>query len=197
VKFVKEMRGIKIVFLRIFKPNKQNRLFFVNFVFQTILGINREFPYLVHFTTKIASPQNITLEGGIKTITSFASSGNCYFSGYNGIKIGYNVLFAPGVKIISSNHDFTQKRSPIYSNPIEIGSNTWLGANVVILPNVVLGPECTVGAGSVVTKCFPDRSVIAGNPAKLLYRVCGCGGKLIQHMSSNKLICKQCGKLAE
>jgi acetyltransferase-like isoleucine patch superfamily enzyme len=191
------MRGIKIIILRILKPNKLNRLIFVNFLFQKILGINKEFPFLVHYTTKIASPQNITVEGGKKTITSFASSGNCYFSGYNGIKIGYNVLFAPGVKIISSNHDFTRERSPIFSNPIEIGSNTWLGANVVILPSVVIGSDCTIGAGSVVTKSFPDRSVIVGNPAKSLYRVCSCGEKLIKQTNSDNLICKKCGKHTE
>ena len=39
--------------------------------------------------------------------------------------------------------------------------------NSVILPGIVLGNHTIVGAGSIVTKSFPEGNcVIAGNPAK-------------------------------
>lgn len=41
--------------------------------------------------------------------------------------------------------------------------------NVVILPGVVLGTRTIVGAGSIVTKSFPDGyCILAGNPAKII-----------------------------
>ena len=44
--------------------------------------------------------------------------------------------------------------------------------NSVILPGVTLGDHTIVGAGSVVTKSFPDGDcVIAGNPARMIRRL--------------------------
>ncbi len=46
-----------------------------------------------------------------------------------------------------------------------------IGANVTLLPGVVIGRKSLVGAGSVVTKDVPANSVIAGNPAKIIYNI--------------------------
>jgi acetyltransferase-like isoleucine patch superfamily enzyme len=55
-----------------------------------------------------------------------------------------------------------------FSEKIIIGANSWLGANVVILPGVVLGEGCVVAANSVVTRSFDAYSIIGGVPAKLI-----------------------------
>ncbi|WP_371860829.1 DapH/DapD/GlmU-related protein [Terrabacter aerolatus] len=53
--------------------------------------------------------------------------------------------------------------------PIIIGDDCWIGMNSVILPGVILGSRTTVGAGSVVTKSFPEGNcIVAGNPAKII-----------------------------
>jgi acetyltransferase-like isoleucine patch superfamily enzyme len=51
---------------------------------------------------------------------------------------------------------------------IKIGKNCWIGSKVSILDGVQLGNGCIVAAGAVVTKSFPDNSIIGGVPAKLL-----------------------------
>ena len=48
------------------------------------------------------------------------------------------------------------------------GSNCWIGSKVTFLDGVKIGQGCVVAAGSVVTKSFPDFSVIGGVPAKML-----------------------------
>ena len=53
--------------------------------------------------------------------------------------------------------------------PTRIGDNCFLGIRSIILPGVTLGNNCIVGPGSVVPAGdYPDNSVIAGNPAKII-----------------------------
>jgi acetyltransferase-like isoleucine patch superfamily enzyme len=43
-----------------------------------------------------------------------------------------------------------------------------IGANATILPNLVIGEDALVAAGSVVTKNVPPRMIVLGSPAKVL-----------------------------
>lgn len=58
-----------------------------------------------------------------------------------------------------------------YVGKIKIGNNCFIGTNAIILPDVTLGNNVVVGAGSVVTKSFPNDVIIAGNPAKVIKRL--------------------------
>jgi len=142
----------------------QPGIWIINKFFQSILDINNNVPWMVHFTSRVSG--QITI--GKDVWISFAASGGCYFQGANGIEIGDNSIFAPGVKIISANHNTSNLKKWELSEPVRIGEKCWIGANSVILPGVQLGDNVIVGAGAIVTKSFGSNSVIGGNPAKLI-----------------------------
>lgn len=52
--------------------------------------------------------------------------------------------------------------------PVRIGANSFIGYRACVLPGVQLGKHCVVGANSVVTHSFPDYSMVAGVPARLI-----------------------------
>ena len=55
------------------------------------------------------------------------------------------------------------------TNPIVIGNDVWLGAGVTILKGSNIGDGCIVAAGAVVLRGhYPERSLIAGNPATVV-----------------------------
>ena len=52
--------------------------------------------------------------------------------------------------------------------PITIGDNVHIGWNAIIMPNVHIGNNVVIGAGAVVTKALPEKTVAAGNPARVV-----------------------------
>ena len=55
--------------------------------------------------------------------------------------------------------------------PIHIGDDVFVGMNSLILKGVTIGEGSVVGAGSVVTRDVPERTIVAGNPARVLAEV--------------------------
>ncbi|MBZ2167132.1 hypothetical protein K8N75_13895 [Methanobacterium sp. VT] len=51
---------------------------------------------------------------------------------------------------------------------IDIKDNVFIGNSAIILPNITIGPNAIIGAGSIVTKNVPSNTVVAGNPAKVI-----------------------------
>ena len=93
--------------------------------------------------------------------------------GYNApVKIGCNVSIAQRVTILSGSapngSEQMQRIFPAIKGPVSIGDHTWIGAHVVIMPNVQLGKFSVVAANSFVNRSFPDYAVIGGTPAKLI-----------------------------
>lgn len=79
------------------------------------------------------------------------------------------------VHLTDMNHGYVMLDEPISSQaepeaPIRIGSGSWLGHQVVVLPGVTIGRHVVVGAGSVVTHDLPDFCVAVGSPARVVRR---------------------------
>lgn len=92
------------------------------------------------------------------------------------ISIGNNCEITSGVTFVT--HDgatWVFRKDNTYSGnkfgPIIIRDNCMIGIKSIILPNVEIGPNSIVGAGSVVTHNIPPNSVYAGNPAKYICSV--------------------------
>lgn len=90
------------------------------------------------------------------------------------VEIKADTIFAGNVTIISENHgidpesDIPYHAQPLTTGSIEIGKGCWIGQNVSILPNVIIGDKCIIGSNSVVTKNIPSFSIAVGAPAEVI-----------------------------
>ena len=97
---------------------------------------------------------------------------NCNFIDDGQIRIGKGVLFGAAVTIATVGHPVNPRmRGYMYTAPVTIGDNCWIGANVVICPGVTIGDNAVIGAGSVVTKDIPDNVCAAGNPCRVIREI--------------------------
>ena len=104
---------------------------------------------------------------------------NVHLVAYEKVTLGNNVLIASKVFISDTNHgkysgdhpslpDTAPNERSLFTEPVSIGSNVWIGENVCVLPGTIIGNGCIIGANSVVKSRIPDNCIAAGIPAKVL-----------------------------
>jgi len=133
----------------------------------TLIGPN------VALTAGISAEQEM-LRAPVVTIgTKCVIGRGSHIIGHWSIELGDEIQTGPYVYITDQNHTYENPDEPVgwqraTEAAVRIGSGSWLGANVVILPGTVLGRNTTVAAGAVVRGEFPDHVVLGGVPAKIL-----------------------------
>lgn len=138
----------------------------------------------------ISKPENISIGTGTRFMQ------NCNLNAYNGvisigervsvstgaiinagcmgkIEIGNDCLIGPNVVIRASNHKYAERHTPINKQGhtgghIIIEDDVWLGANCVILPDVIIEKGAIVAAGAVVTDPVKPYTLVGGVPAKVI-----------------------------
>jgi acetyltransferase-like isoleucine patch superfamily enzyme len=110
---------------------------------------------------------------------------NLFIGHYNFIEASHGISIEEGVQITNycsilthSSHisirlygkNYLGKKDPIgYKiGPVKIGQFTFVGPHVTIMPRTSIGKGSLVAAYAYVKGDFPDFSIIAGNPAKVI-----------------------------
>ncbi|MGH9032968.1 MAG: acyltransferase [Acidimicrobiia bacterium] len=100
----------------------------------------------------------------------------CHVACIGQIEIGRDVLIGERVLIGDTYHGYEDVSRPIIEQPmvdpekVTIGDGAFLGLAAVILKGVTIGERAYVGAGAVVTSDVPARTVVVGNPARVVKR---------------------------
>ena len=91
------------------------------------------------------------------------------------VEIGDDVFIGGGAQIFDTNFHSTdavirtsgrETRAEVRTDPIQIGSRVFIGANAMICKGAVIGDEAIVAAGSVVVSSIPSGEMWGGNPAR-------------------------------
>ena len=108
--------------------------------------------------------ENDTTVGAMTKIQADA-----YITAYSTLE--EHVFIAP--RVVTTNDDFmgrTEQRHALTKGPT-IRRGARVGGGAILCPGVEIGEEAFVGAGAVVTKDVPPRTLVVGNPARVLREV--------------------------
>lgn len=128
----------------------------------------RPFAYAI-CTRNIFIGDNIVIRPGCMLFADDTAEGH--------IHIESGVILGAGVHIYVNNHNFDRLDMPIQdqghypSKPVRVRRGAWIGARAVILRGVTIGENAVVGAGAVVTRDVPPRTVVGGVPARIIRRL--------------------------
>ncbi|WP_369753142.1 WcaF family extracellular polysaccharide biosynthesis acetyltransferase [Flavobacterium sp. WC2409] len=84
------------------------------------------------------------------------------------LSIGNSVCISQRAFLCGGNHDYKIPSMPYRNGPITLQDGCWVGASVFVGPNVTIGIDSVVSAGSVVTQSLEENGVFRGNPAQLI-----------------------------
>lgn len=97
---------------------------------------------------------------------------NTMFDATEELVVGQDCAIGPGCYLTDHDHGWLPGKRPLdlpmSGRPTRVGIRVWIGANVTVLKGVTIGDDAVIGAGSVVTKDVPPRSISVGVPARVI-----------------------------
>lgn len=85
------------------------------------------------------------------------------------VSMGYGMVFAHSNP--TNSYLIKAKLYPREVKPVLIKEGAWVSAGVMVLPGVTIGEHAVIGAGSIVTKDIPPRTLAMGSPAKVIKKL--------------------------
>lgn len=82
------------------------------------------------------------------------------------VRIGAHATVSQYSYLCAASHDHEDANFTLYAQPIAIGAQAWIAADVFIGPGVTIGEGTVVGARSSVFKDLPPWKVCVGSPAR-------------------------------
>ncbi|HXQ52129.1 MAG TPA: acyltransferase [Stellaceae bacterium] len=115
----------------------------------------------IYNSTSLVGDVEIGDHTWIGPFCSLDGTGRIVIGRYCSISLGCQILTHDTVKFALSGGALSYDYAPV-----SIGDRCFLGVHAVVLRGVRIGQQCVVGAGAVVTHDVPDRTVVAGVPAR-------------------------------
>ena len=142
----------------------------------------------VYFSKKVTIEGDVNFWGRVDCLPSIGSFSYSSSNFPYGVNIGRYSSLASNIKIMGAHHfpDWIST-SPIFyhsdyhdlnpdsishknrsSRRVNIGNDVWIGADVVLKPDITIGDGAIIASNSVVTKDVPPYMIVGGVPAKIL-----------------------------
>ena len=123
-------------------------------------------------------PARITIEPGaeIRAGDNFGLNYGVEIYAAKSITMGDNMMIGDQVTIYDTDFHRIDEGSEPRVAAVTIGDNVWLGRGATVLPGVTIGDHSIVAAGAVVTKDVAARTVVAGNPARVVREIVASDG---------------------
>lgn len=86
---------------------------------------------------------------------------------WDGVRLEDDVFIGPNVTFTNDRFPRSKQYPKAFSNTL-VCAGASIGGGAVLLPGITIGAYAMVGAGAVVTKSLPERSIAIGNPAKVI-----------------------------
>lgn len=86
------------------------------------------------------------------------------------IEVGAHSVVSQYTYLCAATHDVDQPGFPLVTKPIRIASHVWVAADAFIGPGVTISEGAVVGARASVFKDVEPRTIVGGNPARLIRR---------------------------